>query len=320
MPQPQYISFLRHGEGTVKLPVNLTDAMFYGFALKCDGNKIQAFVDEILNRTTGGDLTYTFFGGHVLLAFVSAPHCTSPTEIIGWEGDHETLIFVPLLQRKRGELLPTLKFWVPYLLIDSGLGMSTGREVWGYNKTWGQMRVPAAPEDAAEFAAATMIYTTLNPDTQGQFVDLLRVNRSDQSKRGPLQPVWKTSEQILQAIDRELGHWVEVISGEVHHFLGLTLGISVPIVNLKQFRDENDNSLACYQALVDCKAQMTLLRGAGPLPGEYQLTVTPCESHQIEKDLGLTDPVAPGRYGVKFAFWVEMDFSNPPGERIWKAP
>jgi hypothetical protein len=197
--------------------------------------------------------------------------------------------------------------------------MATGREVWGYNKTWGRMRVPGSPDDAAEFAGQTMIYTTLNKDTQGQFIDLIKVNRIDQNTRGTLQPRWQNNEQILQAIDQELGNWAEVISGELQKFLDLTVGISVPIVNLKQFRDESDNSLACYQALVDCKAQMTRLRGAGPLPGDYQLTVTPCDSHQIEKDLGLSDAVAPGRYRIKFAFWVEMDFSNPPGERIWKA-
>ena len=116
-----------------------------------------------------------------------------------------------------------------------------------------------------------------------------------------------------------LGGWQDVISSEVHDFLKLAIGVYVPTVNLKQFRDEEDNTLACYQSLVDCEAQMTKLKGAGLLPGKYELSVTPCESHQVEADLGLSNPVGDGRYSVRFAFWVNMDFPNPPGRRIWKA-
>ena len=320
MAQPTYISFLHHGEASVELPVSITDAMFYGFAIASDGDKVQTFLDNTLNRVTGGEITYSFFGGHFLLAFVYCPHATSPTEIIGYEPDHEMLTFVPVLQWKKGDLLPQLRLWVPYLLIDSGLGMTTGRDVWGYNKTKGEMRIPGgAKDDPAEFAGATMIYPTLAPNTRGQFVDLLKVTRTDQSTLGPLNSEWATGADIMAAINKALGGWQDVISSKVHDFLKLAIGVYVPTVNLKQFRDEENNKLACYQSLVDCEAQMTRLKGAGLLPGKYELSVTPCASHQVEADLGLSNPVGDGRYSVRFAFWVNMDFTNPPGRRIWKA-
>ncbi len=123
----------------------------------------------------------------------------------------------------------------------------------------------------------------------------------------------------MGAINDALGDWIDVIKNEAHDFLKLVTGIFVPTVNLKQFRDEENNTLACYQSLVDCEAQMTKLKGAGILPGKYELSVTPCESHQIEEDLGLSDALGKGRHSVRLAFWVNMDFTNPPGRRIWKA-
>ena len=319
MAQPTYISFLHHGEASVELPVSITNAMFYGFAVASDGAKVQKFLDSTLNRVTGGDITYSFFGGHVLFAFVYCPHATSPTEIIGYEPDHEMLTFVPVIQRKKGEL-PQLRSWVPYLFIDSGLGLVTGRDVWGYNKTKGEMRIPKdLQNDPAEFVAATMIYPTLDSSTRGQFVDLVTVKRTDQKTLETLRPDWTSSAHIMGAINDALGDWIDVLKNEAHDFLKLATGIFVPTVNLKQFRDEENNTLACYQSLVDCEAQMTRLKGAGTLPGKYELSVTPCESHQIEEDLGLSDLVGKGRHSVRFAFWVNMDFTNPPGRRIWKA-
>ncbi len=62
-------------------------------------------------------------------------------------------------------------------------------------------------------------------------------------------------------------------------------------------------------------------RGGGFLGGDYEVTITACESHAIVTDLGLGAPGADKTViPAKFGGWMKMDFSALQGDIVWQTP
>jgi hypothetical protein len=129
----------------------------FGFVLETDQVAVQRFVDSTLGAT-GSGISYSVLGNYVILLFQHCGHFASPISI-GWAEDFETAILVPLVENKPGTLFPEkLVVWIPYLAIDVALGLVTGRDVWGYNKTQGWTKIPSGPNDPGEFTCDTLIF------------------------------------------------------------------------------------------------------------------------------------------------------------------
>jgi hypothetical protein len=321
---PKFVSWLGHGEVDFAAPLNATDDLLYAFALRSDRDSVQKFVDSTLGTVAKGVVKYRVLGDHVLLLYQHTGHFSSPINI-GWAEDHETAIMVPLIQKlTRSPLSYKLCLWMPYLIIDVGLGMVTGRDVWGYNKSLGQSQIPK-PTDPPVFNTQTLIFETFNPATAARVDTLISVSRDGGGTFGSTQSTWQDPESALRAIDKALSPWPARLRGSrdtLFNFLHLALGIDVPVINLKQMRDTEQTNLACYQSLVRAELQAKLREG-GILKGKYTIKIQQCDSHQIANDFGLQNQGAkPGEYysvPVKFAFWAKMDFNAPPGETVWEA-
>jgi hypothetical protein len=273
---PKYISFRGHGETTVPVPVIVSNATLYGFALACDPKQTQKLVDETLNQIAPGKIEYVVLGHHVLLCFMHCAHCISPANI-GWEPDHETAFFIPLVEKQAGTSEPVkLVMWIPYLLIDSTIGMLTGREVWGFNKTYGETSMPQNPDDAARFTSKTTIFPVLNDRCKGEFRTLVQMQRT--GSLGTLKSIWNDTKSVLSAIKDGLGPWTVSWKDELElavDLLKLAYERQAPFINLKQFRDATYSDRACLTQLVECDFSVTSLMGAGLLEGRFNLSSLP---------------------------------------------
>ncbi len=312
---PPYVSFLRHGEISSELPVVIKGATMYAFALESESAAVQTFIDGILNAQAS-EHRFRFLGSHVLLVFMHCAHATSTSEIAGWVPDSETMVWIPVLQNS---LIPKLYLWIPYLLIDSSIGMVTGREVWGFNKTYGKTTLPSGPQATAQFIGQTLTFKTLSLDTLGHFDTLITVDRTDRRELGETGSAWNVFDDLIKAVAQKVGGMRVAGESVIHDLEELAVGISIPTINLKQFRDVTQSDRACYQALTRSSFRLDKWYGGGLLDGEYKLSVEPRESHQVVQDLGLRAD-ADGRIPISFGFWVNYDFSTPPGETLWKAP
>lgn len=318
---PNYISDRGYGEISFAVPLRISDVTAYGFVLKSDEKALKRFVDEQLNAVSGGKVRY-YPCPFVIHVYIQAGHCTSDAEVIGWLPDRESMIWVPVWQKREGELLPDLKIWIPYLLIDQQSGMVTGREVWGYRKTLATIEVPRSPQDADAFNVRTTIFRTFGRETQGEEADLLKTIRSS-TPAGAFASTWNSFEQAVREILQrltglELGF--QVLSQDA--LSSFLRGPLIHVVNLKQFRDAADSSKACYQALVNSPCRLDRWLGGGLLSGGYELHVTTCDSHRIVPSLGLeaTNAGSTAVVTPEFAFWWRMDFSTQPGSIIWQTP
>lgn len=319
---PKYVSDRGHGEVSYEVPLMISGITAYSFLLSVDRDQVQAFIDEQLNVVSGGVVKFTALP-FVFHCYFDATHCTSSSEVIGYLPDRECAFLIPLLQWREGELLPKLKFWVPYLLIDRMAGMVTGREVWGYRKALGEMVVPLDPDHPAYFSGSTMLFKTLSPQTEGKWEKLVQIQGG--SKRGELEPRWENYEQalneILEKVAKEIGDAALAAARLTEDVLAPLFGKPhFPVVNLKQFRDAVDSTKACYQAIVESPCQLETWQGGGILDGDYKLKITTCESHQVVKDLGLGQP-GPDytEVPIKFGVWIKMAFSTLDGSIVWEA-
>lgn len=321
---PPFVSYSGCGEVDFPAPLMATDDTLYAFALEANPQSVQALVDATLAAPARGAVEYRVVGSHVMLLFQHCGRFTSPAGI-GWAEDRETAIMIPLIEKRPGALaLDKLVLWMPYLMIDVGLGMITGRDVWGYNKSLGATTMPDSPADPAVFRCQTLVFDTFAPDTQARVDTLIEVARTDTTALGPRQPHWSDGGALLEGIGAALGPWsVAGCAGLLLDVVALAIARDLPVINLKQMRDTQYTERAVYQALVEAKLQVTKFSAAGVLDGSYRVNIRHCDSHQIAQDLGLsTAGVAPGGFisvPAKFGFWVQLDFNAAAGSTVWTA-
>lgn len=324
---PKFISFRGHGEIDFSAPLLATEDLLYAFALPSDRASVQALVDSTLAAPSRGVVDYQVLGNYVLLLFQHCGHFTSPKKI-GWAEDRETAFMIPLIEKRPNSIHPVkLVLWMPYLMIDVGLGMVTGRDVWGYNKTLGTTTMPHSPDDPAVFDCQTLIFETFAFDTQARVATLIEVARADAKPFGALTPTWSDGASALKDIADALGpwslNWLEDVELAVD-VLSLVLHRDVPVINLKQMRDTEQTQLAECQSLVEAMLQVSEFTSAGLLDGSYTVKILQCDSHQIAKDFGFPAAnVAPGDFfsvPAKLAFWAKLGFNAAAGTTVWQAP
>ncbi|HSW13337.1 MAG TPA: hypothetical protein VLI06_10895 [Solimonas sp.] len=342
---PNYIDDLGHGSCSHAVPVTLHDCISYGFALAADCSALQRFVDSQLNRAASRKFRYRALP-LVLHCYLNCPKGTN-VENVGWIPDREAAFLVPVVEFRRGAL-PRLKVWAPYMFIDQPGALITGRDVWGYRKALGFLDVPEDPQQAQEFSVITQVFEKFNPNCPARNVELLKLTRS---AAATADNSWSDTagarQQLLQRIADALGGQLTEARGDgwigramrlatrvgagVGDRMGLGLaslldrllgGIpdTMTAINLKQLRDAEDSTKACYQALVDSPCKVDLDSG-GFLGGSYELEIPHCDSHPLVKDLGLR-PLAsgsPARVPTLFGFWARMKFSGLNGKVIWES-
>ena len=179
-------------------------------------------------------------------------------------------------------------------------------------------------KDPARFAVSTMLIPTFAPTSKVQNCQLLEVKRLDAPTLGNVQGIWPDTATALEEAFRAVG--VDLHNHQLPG-IGLGLGAAVELYDLvvhhdlllsflKQFRDVANSSRSCYQSVIEAPGEVTGFRGGGVLPGEYALSILPCDSHPIASDLGLKGYPVP----VRKAFYVDVDFVMKNGLEIWRAP
>ena len=93
----------------------------------------------------------------VLCTYLRSDFLTSTSEQVGTISDRECALWIVLVEKPRGLALPRIVFWMPYIVIDTSIGMATGREIWGFRKEIGPVTIPSAEQDPARFVAQDVV-------------------------------------------------------------------------------------------------------------------------------------------------------------------
>jgi hypothetical protein len=239
----------RDDEQTFAPPYVQGGCALYGFALPADRARLQAIVDRQLAEPSGGRVQPRVAGDHVLLYFCdfARSHSSDPVDAQrGWLGERECGIWLPIR-------LPEARvpgFFVHAMIVDSGPAMCSGREVLGFPKQIGLIHVAREPARATVLAVDTLACGNHRADP-GSWRSLVEFERSD--------PVAGRTVAGLRPLLAMLGP--RAVRGEVE------------FVNLKQFRDAADPTIACYQAIIGARARLLgVQRLARTAPYAYRVS------------------------------------------------
>ncbi len=214
-------------------------------------------------------------------------------ESLGWVPELDFGFWVPAWAGRAGDpfVAERLVTFTPYIWVDNGTALIGGREVFGFAKQLGRMRMPAAG-GPLEWALSGQVVERFDRSSRAEERPILAVRQIDGSPTGP-----------LVAVKDALMGGLGLPAPEV--LARMTMG-GLRMVFVKQTPDALDASRACYQALLEAECRFTGQVTGGLLPGRFAVTLHAYDSLRIASTLGLVarstdgpisviDPLVQGR-------------------------
>ena len=300
-------------------PFDAKDVTMYGFAFAGDHDKMQRLCDRYLNEPFDGHVTFQVFGSYLLLTFnrierLVAQH--APYATCGTISETELAIWIVVRPTGSGTL-PVLTMFPTYLFVDNPLAVTQGRELYGFDKEAGRFNeFWQAGNQARQFSlqAQTVEHFSLDPCPHALWTELLSVSGEPAA---PAPSTWRQHDEAVHHLNQALAQHQIVTPNSLLDAATGAVTFWPPHgtqVFLKQFPDAADGSRACYQALISADVAVSAFRGGGFLGGEYTLTVHPCDSHPLFRDLGLATGAQP-----LFGYWLDFDFICEAGKEVVRA-
>ncbi len=321
--KPQYAD--RNGDIVYRPPYLQAGTLLTGWVLPSDQAALQKICDDALNTPSGGAVEYRPLFSLVLmvLADISKVSSLDPRDSQrGWVPEQDICFWIltGAYKEVNGEkVLDHIAFYIPYIWVTNAYTMATGRESFGYPKSFGWAKMATSPEDPGPLWADGMVLPEYTPGTEVSRQRLITIAREgappavSPKRWGPGQGVAGVH-SLLDAMIAA-GGCPGIDWNLVKQLLVDALGMHLPMVFLKQYRDAVDATAACYQAIIEANATVTEFKGMGFLPPGWTMELKEYASAQIITDLAL--PAGPSR--VDLGFWVDYSFSMDLGVEVWRA-
>jgi hypothetical protein len=308
---PAYIA--RGGEQELVAPCGLAGSQFYVFLLRGDKQKMQALADRLFNVPSGGAVRYEAFWDHVAVMFTHVDRLSSADPAQGWAAYGDIALWVPLIDRRAGGLVPRFVMYPAYMIVDNGATMATGREVYGFPKEMGWFHEPQRPEYLGDLTADVLGYARGSATRETVRTRLWSIQR-----RGGDAPAVRAVDDVkslLHEIERGLKEIATDLAAEALILFNLLRdGLATPALGLKQIRDIADPGRAAFQSIVEAPLGMHRFHAASILGDDFTFTLEDLATHPVADDVGL----AVGPQDVSFAFWLYADFVLGAGRTNWQ--
>ena len=318
-------------------PYELNGTEFYGFVVEGTMKNLQDLCDRSLN-CPGSPVEYRPATHHIMVSFDAISDMRSknkPDSEQGYFSEHEVVFWVlTLVGKKIGPFFQVerLAWFTPYIFVNNSFALLAGREVYGFPKQLGRVQIPKPDEEPNLFSLDTLMLKTFTPHTKAKENRLLEIKRTNSvHKPEPIKTYDSLENFMLDGIELLFGYDGTIdVPG-----IGFPLKIAeylikeeAPAVCLKQFRDVEDGTKACYQAIVEFLMVTTRfyrgqLLGFGDSGHKYELNIFNFESEPIVKDLGLhyqSSDKEVVKVPIKLSFYLNFDFILNPGKVIWERP
>ena len=311
--RPPYIQ--RGGDLAMMPPLALTNATMYSFLVNADIEKLTAMCDAHLNSVTAASgTTYKPLMPAVSLvcADIAKSYSTTPPDSTkGWMAERDFGIWVPVVDNKG-----RIGWYLPYVFVDNVAAMVTGREVFGFFKQIATLQMPPSPKASGPFTIDALVIQKYSPESEAKSIRLLTAT-STQSVPAP-EGTWASARQGLEMLWKDL----EVIRGDTQKLplsdwqefrdaMTMLVTGDVPMIFLKQFRDETTDQRAAYQAVIEAPARLDKFHGGG-VCHPHDIVIAPADSHPIASECGLSS----GTVRSQLGFWCQMDFTMMPGRVV----
>jgi uncharacterized protein with NAD-binding domain and iron-sulfur cluster len=316
---PGYVEF---GElATAPAPLVCERLRMFGFAARADRERLQALCDLVLNRPTQGALRYAPRFAHVLLVFSVLDGVRSDAAThrhLGCVSYREAAIWIPVVRDGR------VRLFMPYLWLDDPIAIATGRELYGFAKTYGSIggladpgSNPWPPGTVEELRLEVHGLAKDGPGASASIHDLLMVRRSGSVTRGAEKvqlpdlaalidhftardpaPVTRSGRPALRLADS----FAELRAGRFAH------------VMLKQVRDAARPDRAALQQVVEAISTID-----ATAPQRFRLLPANELEISMPAGAGLVQTLGIEARQTMRGFAAEFGFRLEPGEIVWPA-
>jgi hypothetical protein len=288
------------------------DVNFAAFSFPADVTALTALCDRSLNNADAFPYKYVPLASNVLLVYADmlvsslderdAQIGSIPeTEVSFW-------VLTIAMQEIGGQTIPHhLAWFVPYLFVNEGNSITTGREVHGFNKQAGVITKPADIQ-IPEFSVDVLGIKKFDPTSVAQNEQLLQLE--SQPSHQPTS--WNDLNTAGGAMSAQLLNDIRPDwEDDVVKFVTAALTEDIPLVFQKQFRHAGDDRHAVYRSIVEAPLQVKEFREGGSLGQAVKLTIKALDSHPLLRTLGLKK-----EQHATFSAWMKLDFVLGLGEEF----
>jgi hypothetical protein len=287
-----------------RAPYFQKNASLAAFIFSADMQRLSTLCDNVLNVSPDFDYKYMPISSSVMLVFAdmfvssrderdAQVGLIPETEIGFW------MLTLAMKKTRRGYIPSHLAWFLPYIFVDEGNSIATGREVFGFNKQLARIEKPERSQKP-EFTADVFGFKEFGADKIAQWERLIQVRRfasPPQSQPGNLHAVQST------LVDDLLSRARIGMDRTLVRFVSRFLNDPIPLVFLKQFRDAQDSRKACYQQIIEARMTVETFLEGGIFLKPYMLNLEPLASHPLAQNLGLEVS-----QGSKVGVWMKVDF------------
>jgi hypothetical protein len=353
---PEYVE--RGGRQVWRAPYTARRAKLFGFVLDASAESIDLLLDRDFNDPAGNAVDYCCAHPSVVIVFGAIDRLASGDprdQGRGYLTELEVSVWCLAADTLAGN---RLVWYMPYVFVDPGQAVASGREVYGYTKQMGIFEPnypdnlekggtttvralaidPFGPDEKAVPRPTLSVDNAGGPHAPGGFGDLLQLFMGGLgiSEERPSGPGPRASGAITpagvppprRAAARSIPAWAgrRVINtlarrGQIDSADQLieSMMMDPTLVFLKQFRDVACSTKACYQAIVEAPLNVD------PMTASY--TSLDPQAFTITVQDWASHPIASdlglqprSPLGPELAFAAEVDFDIELGVEVWRAP
>jgi len=280
------------------------DARLAAFLFNADTERLTTLCDQTLNVSESFNYKYVPITSSVMLVFADMLVSSRDerdkqvglipeTEVSFW------VLTVAMQKTENGYAPHHLAWHLPYLLVDEGNAIATGREVFGFNKLAAHFQKPGQIQKP-EFTADVLGFKQFGADSIAQRERLLELSSSlaDLTRPGDLDSIKNSmGAELIKNMRTNLG-------GGLVEFAARFINNHIPLVFLKQFRDAQNTQKACYQRLIEAPLKVETFFEGGIFLKPYTLNIVSLASHPLAQNLGLKAAEQKSTLGA----WMQVDF------------
>ncbi len=281
------------------------DARLAAFLFPADLAALTALCDQTLNSVPGSPFEYIPLMSNLLVIYAdmlvssmderdSRVGLIPETEVGFW------LLTAAMQKTATGTTPHHLAWFIPYLFVDEGNSIATGREVYGFNKQAATF-VKAEDIQTPQFSADVLGFQHFAPEAIAQKERLLEVHSPIPQISQNQWSDWETAKRdlstmFLPQMRNDLGEGTVAFAADA-------ILQNIQLVFLKQFRHTADPRKSCYQTIVEAPLELKTFYGGGFFSQSNEMILRPLESHPLAQKLGLKEGQTSGA-----GAWLNVDF------------
>ncbi len=169
----------------------------------------------------------------------------------------------------------TMGFFFPYLWMDSPLPMIAGREIFGFNKTIGELKFDSSSDSPDFLGVQAISFRDPSPDTASEQQNLIRITKkSEGENKKVVDPALMTQLFIKTLTGQEPGQPYTIPNTNVTiDPENLFTEAQFPIVCLKQLRDHANPDMANYRKIIETFCVGVSINSFNWLEDKYELSL-----------------------------------------------